>query len=77
MSESFVVVWRAIEGAAVQTYALSNKSPRPFSDTSSVEAAGAEEVGEAQLTALLESRDAFKPKRVSAQVAKALLGWDV
>lgn len=77
MNEKFVVVWRAVDGAAVQTYAQPDKTPQVFSDGETPETARAEEVGQAQLTALLENREAFQHKRVPVALARKLLGWDV
>lgn len=77
MSADFVIVWRAVEGAAVQTYANTDKTPRVFSDASASEAEGVDAVDESGLVALLEERAAFEPKRVDRDVAKTLLGWTV
>lgn len=77
MNEEFVVVWRAVEGAAVQTFAHPDKKPRVFKDTAAPEAADAPWVDEKGLGALLEKRETFEPKRVGKSTAKELLGWSV
>lgn len=73
---SFVVVWRAAEGAAVNTFAHADKRPRVFEDDAT-EAQGVHEVDADALTALLAAREPFDPKRVDTKVASTLLGWEV
>lgn len=77
MTDGFVVVWRAAEGAAVQTFAHPDKTPRVFTDADAPEAADASWVEEDVLAVLLENREAFHPKRVRVDTANTLLGWSV
>lgn len=77
MSESFVVIWRPSEGAAVATYSLEDKSPRVFTDPSAPEVKASEAVTEEELEALLASRETFEYRRVPTDVAERLLGWTV
>lgn len=72
-----VVVWRAADGGAVQTYANADRSPRVFSDTSAPELAGASTVTKDELTSLLETHAPFEPRRVDTRTVTSLLGWDV
>jgi len=72
-----VVVWRMSEGAAVQTYGLTGKTPRVFSDASAPELQDAAPVTKDELLELLESHLPFDPRRVDVRVATSLLGWDV
>lgn len=74
----YVVVWRAAEGAAVQTFAHPDKSPRVFTDPAAPEAEGADAVDDdGVLAVLLENREEFHPKRIPVQAARDLLGWSV
>jgi hypothetical protein len=73
----FVVVWRAVEGSAVQTYANEDKSPKVFEDPAVPEAAQAEWVDADAFSALLANREAFLPKCVTRLVAHEYLGWEV
>lgn len=78
MTQEFVVVWRSKEGAAVQTYAHPDKSPRVFTDDDAApEAEGAQWVDQDTLGVLLANHEAFHPKRVDRATASTLLGWSV
>lgn len=72
-----VVVWRAAEGAAVQTYAHPDKTPRLFSDASAPELAGVVSTSKVELVSLLESHLPFDKRKVDARTAASELGWDV
>jgi hypothetical protein len=75
--DKFIIVWRPAEGAAVQTYAELDKSPRVFTSVESPEASAADEVDLDTLAVLLENREEFHPKRVKVAAARSLLGWNV
>ena len=77
MSEEFVIVWRHVEGAALQTYANPDKTPRVFDNAGATEAEGALWVDADALTVLLEQRDPFANVLVDRQSARDLLGWAV
>ena len=72
-----VVVWRASEGAAVQTFANPDKSPLVISEASAPELEGAVAATKDELTALLESHQPFEKRKVDTRVATSILGWDV
>lgn len=74
---SFVVVWRDADGAAVQTFAHDDKSPRVFDTTDAPEVQNAGTAGATKLAGLLEAKDAFEPVRVDVAVARDVLGWTV
>ena len=77
MIEEFVVVWRASEGAALQTYANPDKTPRVFNDAGAVEARDVLWADADALTLLLQQRDPFDKCLVGKNDARELLGWTV
>lgn len=74
---SFVVVWRSAEGAAVQTYAHDDKTPRTFTDGDAPETHDVPAVKRDAFVKLLENREAFEPVRVESSAVQDLLGWAV
>lgn len=74
----FIVVWRERDGAAVQTFANPDRSPRVFDEglEPSQHTPEATAVSD-ELVLLLSSREAFEPRRVTLLDAEKLLGWDI